>query len=155
MESQEGGLAIHTKKNYYAPDGTQDYLIGEGHVIKNDDILMKPISADMMNRVRKTAKWSQLYKTGPSIPPKNKASFLNDPDEEDEVEEVPDVKNDAMLSTGTYRHITGEIDDINSVDVTRNGQGLMQADFQVGTVAQGTIDSKNIQVYKRKEQQDA
>lgn len=41
----------------------------------------------MMKRVRGTAKWSQLYKSGPSIPPKNKASFLNhEDDDEDEFE---------------------------------------------------------------------
>jgi hypothetical protein len=40
----------------------------------------------MMKRVRKTAKWSQLYQTGPSIPAKNKASFLNNPDDEEEDE---------------------------------------------------------------------
>jgi hypothetical protein len=37
----------------------------------------------MMKRVRGTAKWSQLYKSGPSIPPKNKASFLNNDDDEE------------------------------------------------------------------------
>jgi len=45
------------------------------------------VNADMLNRVRKTAKWSQLYKTGPSIPAKNKASFLNNPDDDEEDEQ--------------------------------------------------------------------
>ena len=53
----------------------------------------------MMKRVRGTAKWSQLYKSGPSIPPKNKASFLNN-DDDDEAEgeageaRSPERKND-------------------------------------------------------------
>ena len=38
---------------------------------------MKPVNADMMNRVRHTAKWSQLYKSGPSFPPKHKVLFIN------------------------------------------------------------------------------
>lgn len=104
MDSQDQNQTTQTtKKNYYAPEGTQDYLIGESQITKVQDTLIKPVNANMMNRVRKTAKWSQLYKTGPSIPPKNKASFLNRDDEEDD-EEQPEIK-DQILSSGTYRHM--------------------------------------------------
>jgi hypothetical protein len=66
----------------------------------------------MMKRVRGTAKWSQLYKSGPSIPPKNKASYLNNDEEEDGEDNAGDAhpqnrKNDEMqlMSSGTYRHL--------------------------------------------------
>ena len=75
-----------------------------------------------MNRVRKTAKWSQLYKTGPSIPPKNKASFLNNPDDEED-DDAPENK-DGMLSSGTYRHADRELDDMNQ-DVQGNRSNLI------------------------------
>ena len=77
---------------------------------------MRPVNADMMKRVRGTAKWSQLYKTGPSIPPKNKASFLNN-DDEDEEEDNQETKGDI---NGTYRN-DFEQDDATRVpfDVTR------------------------------------
>ena len=39
--------------------------------------LIKPVNADMMTRVRNTAKWSHLYKSGPSFPPKHKVLFIN------------------------------------------------------------------------------
>lgn len=43
---------------------------------------MRPVHADMMKRVRNTAKWSQLYKSGPSFPPKHKVLFINQDDED-------------------------------------------------------------------------
>jgi hypothetical protein len=66
----------------------------------------------MMNRVRKTAKWSQLYKTGPSIPPKNKASFLNN-DEDEEEELQPPMKNNQIVSNGTYRHLENDFEEMH------------------------------------------
>jgi hypothetical protein len=39
----------------------------------------------MMKKVRGTAKWSQLYKSGTSFPPKHKVLFINQ-DEETEQE---------------------------------------------------------------------
>ena len=45
--------------------------------------LLKPIQADMMKRIRGTAKWSQLHKTGQSIPAKVKILELVDNIEEE------------------------------------------------------------------------
>lgn len=52
----------------------------KGEVAPN--ALMRPVHADMMTRVRNTAKWSQLYKSGPSFPPKHKVLFINQDDED-------------------------------------------------------------------------
>lgn len=41
------------------------------------DLSLQPVGQDMMKRVRKTAKWSQLYQSGPSFPPKHKVLFIN------------------------------------------------------------------------------
>jgi len=35
-----------------------------------------------MQRVRGIPKWHELYKSGPSMPPKNKAQFLNNDNDE-------------------------------------------------------------------------
>jgi hypothetical protein len=43
----------------------------------NQKNLLKPANADMMQRVRTTAKWSQLYKSGSTFPPKHKVLFIN------------------------------------------------------------------------------
>lgn len=67
----------------------------------------------MMKRVRGTAKWSQLYKSGPSIPPKNKASFLNHDDDEEGEADIGEGKimnekrleDQQIMSSGTYRHL--------------------------------------------------
>jgi hypothetical protein len=86
----------------------------------------------MMNRVRKTAKWSQLYKTGASIPPKNKASFLNI-DEDEEEEQQPPMKHSQMLSSGTYRHLENEFEEMHDAaghgEVHRSGQNVMPSDI--------------------------
>ena len=86
------------KGNYYAAQGAEDYLISENQdgapgeeiaargASRRSEVvpgaLMRPVNADMMKRVRNTAKWSQLYKSGPSFPPKHKVLFINQ-DEED------------------------------------------------------------------------
>ena len=70
--------------------------------------ILKPAHADMMKRVRETAKWSQLYKSGQSIPPKNKASFLNNEDEDEEDIDATKNHND-----GTFRN------DFDNEEVTR------------------------------------
>ena len=57
LSMEQDPVTVNTKKNYYAPEGTQDYLIGEAQLSKAQDVL-KPVNADMMSRVRKTAKWS-------------------------------------------------------------------------------------------------
>jgi hypothetical protein len=99
---------------------------------------MKPVTADMMKRVRGTAKWSQLYKSGPSIPPKNKASFLNNDDDEDQEGEnaegrgAVDRKNeDALMSNGTYRHMQNEFDDMQGIGMSDDG-GRLQMDGSRG-----------------------
>ena len=50
--------------------------------------LLRPANADMMQRVRGTKKWSQLHKSNPSIPPKNKGKdILISPDELEDCDE--------------------------------------------------------------------
>lgn len=106
-----------------------------------------------MKRVRKTAKWSQLYQTGPSIPAKNKASFLNNPDDEEE-DEQPDIRNDQMLSSGTYRHMQNEFEEIHDVqanngEAQRSGQNVIP-DIQVGlSGGQSSEGKSNIQVFQK------
>ena len=100
----------------------------------------------MMKRVRGTAKWSQLHKTGPSIPPKNKASFLNnDDDEEDDQMQTKDID-------GTYRSDNG--DDPNGVDMMNRSaekKNGISPEIQVGLTA--TTETKsNIQVYQKMKQ---
>ena len=66
-QSQMSANKKGAKKNYYAQEGIQDYLIGEteltqqkanmGPLIDQRELL-KPVTADMMKRVRGTAKWS-------------------------------------------------------------------------------------------------
>jgi hypothetical protein len=41
------------------------------------EVNLMPVGQDMLQRVRKTAKWSQLYQTGASFPPKHKVLFIN------------------------------------------------------------------------------
>lgn len=96
MQSREMNSRSEQRKgNYYAAQGAEDYLISENQLgDDNEDrgasrkseaapgALIKPVNADMMKRVRNTAKWSQLYKSGPSFPPKHKVLFINQ-DEED------------------------------------------------------------------------
>ena len=79
----------------------------------------------MMKRVRGTAKWSQLYKSGPSIPPKNKASYLNNDEEDDREDNAGDAnlqnrKNDEMqlMSSGTYRHLQNDFDDMQEIGMS-------------------------------------
>ena len=50
--------------------------------------LLRPANADMMQRVRGTKKWSQLHKSNPSIPPKDKGrDILISPDELEDCED--------------------------------------------------------------------
>lgn len=88
---QESGEAIISPKNrtgtnYYTAEGNQDYLLSEMNarpeqLAPDDASLLQPSSADMMQRVRKTARWSQLYQSGPTFPPKHKVLFINQDDE--------------------------------------------------------------------------
>lgn len=51
----------------------------------------------MMKRVRNTAKWSQLYKSGPSFPPKHKVLFINQDEDEGQISpKVTDEDNDGL-----------------------------------------------------------
>lgn len=67
------------------PTGSQlngDVLMSEPPMPKNfksvkADDLLKNANADMMKRVRTTAKWSQLYKSGITFPPKHKVLFIS------------------------------------------------------------------------------
>lgn len=43
---------------------------------------------DMMKRVRSTAKWSQLYKSGSSFPPKHKVLYINQDEDQQPKEAV-------------------------------------------------------------------
>jgi hypothetical protein len=96
-QTRDGSRTDPKKGNYYAAQGTEDYLISEHPNGTGDDgdrdasrkygevtpsTLMRPVHADMMQRVRNTAKWSQLYKSGPSFPPKHKVLFINQDDED-------------------------------------------------------------------------
>ena len=96
MQSREVNTRSEQRKgNYYAAQGAEDYLISENHLGDDKDdrgvsrkseaapgALIKPVNADMLTRVRNTAKWSQLYKSGPSFPPKHKVLFINQDEEE-------------------------------------------------------------------------
>ena len=92
----------------------------------------------MMKRVRGTAKWSQLYKSGPLIPPKNKASFLNNDDDEDLENENADGQGqvdrkneDALMSNGTYRHLQNDFEDMQGIGMSDQG-GRIQMDGSRG-----------------------
>ena len=88
---QESGEAMVSPKNrtgtnYYTAEGNQDYLLSEMAarpelLAPDNNSLLQPSSADMLQRVRKTAKWSQLYQSGPTFPPKHKVLFINQDDE--------------------------------------------------------------------------
>lgn len=60
----------------------------------------------MLKRVRNTPKWHELYQSGPSIPPKNKASFLNNDDDFDEV--------DVLDEASTNMHMNNTNDQFNT-----------------------------------------
>ena len=74
MDSMLGHGDAMGGTNYYTADGEVDYMIAD---TANDQSLLEPLGKDMMSRIRKTAKWSQLYQSGPSFPPKHKVLFIN------------------------------------------------------------------------------
>lgn len=98
MHRDANSRSEQRKGNYYAAEGAEDYMISEdpggaSGVEAGDhaggrkaglapNALIRPVHADMMTRVRQTAKWSQLYKSGPSFPPKHKVLFINQDDED-------------------------------------------------------------------------
>lgn len=80
------------------PLGTDEYILSEVGRKNREEFLsktgsipteiderklLKPIQADMMKRIRSTAKWSQLHKSGQSIPAKVKILELVDNIEEE------------------------------------------------------------------------
>ena len=50
---------------------------------QGQDGILSGANADMLKRVRGTAKWSQLHKSGASFPPKHKVLFINNDDDEE------------------------------------------------------------------------
>jgi len=52
----------------------------------------------MLKRVRNTPKWHELYQSGPSIPPKNKASYMNNEDDFDDVDVLDETSTNLHMN---------------------------------------------------------
>lgn len=61
------------------------------------ELVPQSTNMDMLQKVRKTAKWSQLYKSGTSFPPKHKVLFINqDEDNTLENNEIVEIDKSAL-----------------------------------------------------------
>jgi len=82
-------MGISDKINFSRPE-TSDMDIGSTidmrTLEKEEPVHFEPLNEsklkagpndDMMKRVRSTAKWHQLYKSGTTFPPKHKVLFIN------------------------------------------------------------------------------
>ena len=63
--------------------------------------LEKNQNQEMLQKVRKTAKWSQLYKSGSTIPHKQKAFFIYKDEEQNEKKKQDD---ETLAATNTNEH---------------------------------------------------
>lgn len=178
LQTRDANSRTEPKKgNYYAAQGAEDYLISEGQpgllgdekdergASRKSDVapntLMKPVHADMMTRVRNTAKWSQLYKSGPSFPPKHKVLFINQDEEEGQtspklvdedkdgvnldvgktmdnlgkprgIDELASPQLNEILSSGTHKHHNqSDFDDMGKIFPGGESLAVAQENFNL------------------------
>lgn len=149
--------------DFHAAQTATDNFLGASINQKN---LLKPANADMMQRVRTTAKWSQLYKSGSTFPPKHKVLFINQDDENAEDTEIQSKPHTGegqshtgarnagrqgadidAVSPGTYRNqIQNDFDEVGRlIDASdANNDGKNKQNIKVVQKKNNEAEKKNI-----------